>query len=106
MMQPDISKYSGELLPILFSSLNSATLQMEKEPRVITKTYYALEMFCENLGTVSDLFRHSELDRDLGKTKLLAKICVSELIKHVLKKVVMWELVLLVFVNPLKGNVR
>lgn len=49
-LQPDISKYSNELLPLLFGYLSEATKDADKDPRSITKSYYALEMFCENLG--------------------------------------------------------
>jgi len=49
-LQPDISKFSSELLPLLFAQMNSASANVEKDPRGVTKLYYALEMFCENLG--------------------------------------------------------
>ena len=49
-LQPDISKFSAELLPVLFDYLTQATQHIEKDPRGVTKTYYALEMFVENLG--------------------------------------------------------
>ncbi|ELT89259.1 hypothetical protein CAPTEDRAFT_159396 [Capitella teleta] len=48
-LQPNISKYSSELLPLLFECLTRATADITKDPRGVTKTYYALEMFCENL---------------------------------------------------------
>ena len=49
-LQPDISKYHADLLPLLFDYLGKASQTAEEKPRGITKTYYALEMFCENLG--------------------------------------------------------
>jgi len=48
-LQPDISKFSGELLPLLFESLSKASADIDKDPRGVTKTFYAVEMFCENL---------------------------------------------------------
>ncbi|KAL5021050.1 hypothetical protein ScPMuIL_000205 [Solemya velum] len=48
-LQPDISKFASELLPLLFQYLGRATEEAEKNPKGITKSYYALEMFCENL---------------------------------------------------------
>ena len=50
LWQPDISKYSNELLPLLFGYLSEATREAAMDPRSVTKSYYALEMFCENLG--------------------------------------------------------
>ncbi|KAJ8302474.1 hypothetical protein KUTeg_018870 [Tegillarca granosa] len=41
---PDISKFASELLPLLFQYLGRATQEAEKNPRGLTKSYYALEM--------------------------------------------------------------
>ncbi|XP_014603697.1 PREDICTED: importin-4-like isoform X1 [Polistes canadensis] len=52
-LQPDISQYSYELLPVLFEYLGQVcTLirQEKKEPSSIERMFYALEMFCENLN--------------------------------------------------------
>ncbi|KAI4495616.1 hypothetical protein M0802_008451 [Mischocyttarus mexicanus] len=52
-LQPDISQYSYELLPVLFEYLGQVcTLirQEKKEPPSIDRMFYALEMFCENLN--------------------------------------------------------
>ncbi|KAH9499795.1 Importin-4 [Bulinus truncatus] len=49
-LQPDISNYASELLPILFQYLNKSMEEMEKNPKGVVKSHYALEMFCENLG--------------------------------------------------------
>ena len=49
-LQPDISKFASELLPLLFQYLERAAKEADKNPRGLTKSYYALEMFCENLG--------------------------------------------------------
>ncbi|XP_050458039.1 importin-4-like [Cataglyphis hispanica] len=51
-LQPEISQYSSELLPVLFEYLNQICLyikQEKKEPHAIGRMFYALEMFCENL---------------------------------------------------------
>ncbi len=50
ILQPDISKFSSELLPILFTCLGKAAEDVDKDPRGVTKAFYAVEMFCENLG--------------------------------------------------------
>ncbi|XP_037085463.1 importin-4-like [Pollicipes pollicipes] len=52
-LQPDISKYAAELMPVLYSYLASitATLQSaEKDPPGCDRMFYALETFCETLG--------------------------------------------------------
>ncbi|XP_069113686.1 importin-4-like isoform X2 [Argopecten irradians] len=49
-LQPEISKFASELLPLLFQYLGRATLEADKNPKGLTKSYYALEMFVENLG--------------------------------------------------------
>lgn len=49
--QPDVSKYSADLMPLLLnylSSLNRAKIGH------VTKAFYALENFMENLGTIID----------------------------------------------------
>lgn len=51
-LQPEISQYSSELLPVLFDYLNQVCLyikQEKKEPHAISRMFYALELFCENL---------------------------------------------------------
>ncbi|KAF7381213.1 hypothetical protein HZH68_016088 [Vespula germanica] len=52
-LQPDISQYSSELLPLLFEYLGQVCAlirQEKKEPPSIDRMFYALEMFCENLN--------------------------------------------------------
>lgn len=52
-LQPDISQYSSELLPVLFEYLGQVCIlirQEKKEPPSIDRMFYALEMFCENLN--------------------------------------------------------
>lgn len=52
-LQPDISHYSAELLPILFEYLAQICTfikQEKKEPPSVDRMFYALEMFCENLN--------------------------------------------------------
>ncbi len=48
--QPHISKYSAELLPLLFGYLSKVQAEENRDPRGIVHSYFALEMFCENLG--------------------------------------------------------
>lgn len=51
-LQPEISQYAQELLPVLFQYLGQmcAHLKQEKrEPPSVDRMFYALETFCENL---------------------------------------------------------
>ncbi|XP_059170198.1 importin-4-like isoform X2 [Physella acuta] len=62
-LQPDISNYANELLPILFQYLNKSMEEADKNPKGVIKSHYALEMFCENLGVgilpyLSDLMNY------------------------------------------------
>ncbi|XP_033626576.1 importin-4-like isoform X1 [Asterias rubens] len=50
-LQPDISKYHAELLPLLFDYLSQVSATADQSPKGVTRIYYALEMFCENLGS-------------------------------------------------------
>lgn len=45
-LQPDISNFSSEVMPLLFDMLQRAT----EKNKGITRAYYALENFVENLG--------------------------------------------------------
>ncbi|XP_012138134.1 importin-4 isoform X2 [Megachile rotundata] len=52
-LQPDISQYSSELLPVLFEYLGQICAhirQEKKEPPSVDRMFYALEKFCENLN--------------------------------------------------------
>ncbi|XP_060832672.1 importin-4-like [Bombus pascuorum] len=52
-LQPNISQYSSELLPVLFEYLGQICVhikQEKKEPPSVDRMFYALEMFCENLN--------------------------------------------------------
>ncbi|KAJ3660491.1 hypothetical protein Zmor_004938 [Zophobas morio] len=51
-LQPEISQYAAELLPVLFEYLGQVYAQMEKdktESASLDRLFYALETFCENL---------------------------------------------------------
>lgn len=51
-LQPEISQYSEEVLPILFEYLQMLSNQLTangKEPQHIDRVFYAVETFCENL---------------------------------------------------------
>lgn len=51
-LQPEISQYANELLPVLFQYLEQLCAQLQnqgKEPHSVDRMFYALENFCENL---------------------------------------------------------
>nr|XP_022312451.1 importin-4-like isoform X1 [Crassostrea virginica] len=48
-LQPEITSFASGLLPLLFQYLGKASQEAEKNPKGLTKSYYALETFCENL---------------------------------------------------------
>ncbi|XP_055625825.1 importin-4-like [Toxorhynchites rutilus septentrionalis] len=51
-LQPEITQYAEEILPILFEFLQQLCLQIRsggKEPPHIDRVFYALETYCENL---------------------------------------------------------
>ena len=55
-LQPEISEYAGQILPVLFGYLDSnmAAIQQsgdqKKDPAGLDRIFYALEVFSENLG--------------------------------------------------------
>lgn len=52
-LQPDITEYAGEVLPILFEFLHQLCAQIRgggEEPKHIDRMFYALETYCENLN--------------------------------------------------------
>lgn len=52
-LQPDINKFAGDVMPILLVQLTQMAQQMGqlgKNVPNLSKTFYALETFCENLG--------------------------------------------------------
>jgi len=51
-IQPEISNYAGEILPILLEYLDGAFASIQpggKDPPSVGRIFYALETFCENL---------------------------------------------------------
>ena len=58
--QPDISKYSADILPLLFERLVVNSSDSGKSSASITRTYYALETFCENLGNLAGRQKEKE----------------------------------------------
>lgn len=51
-LQPDITKFASEILPILFEFLHQLCAQIRsggEEPKHIDRMFYALETYCENL---------------------------------------------------------
>ncbi|KAG7158690.1 Importin-4-like [Homarus americanus] len=58
-LQPDISKYHAELLPVLFEYLTQTCVVVGSggsDPPGVDRMFYALEVFCENLE--SELLPH------------------------------------------------
>ncbi|XP_015586290.1 importin-4 [Cephus cinctus] len=52
-LQPEISRYSSELLPVLFEYLGQVCTHIKQEKKElpsVDRMFYALEMFCENLN--------------------------------------------------------
>ena len=52
--QPDISTYHSNLVPVLIEFMERAITSLQTHPQEktgITKIFYALETFCEHLGT-------------------------------------------------------
>jgi len=51
-IQPEISNYAGDILPVLFQYLDSAFASLQpgvKESSSVSRIFYALDTFCENL---------------------------------------------------------
>ncbi|XP_040564918.1 LOW QUALITY PROTEIN: importin-4-like [Lepeophtheirus salmonis] len=53
-LQPDISKFSGEILPVLFEVLDNVIADVlergkEESQKGLDRVFYALEEFCENM---------------------------------------------------------
>ncbi|XP_017888011.1 importin-4-like [Ceratina calcarata] len=52
-LQPDISQYSSDLLPVLFEYLSNISTYVrpnKKDPPFVDRMFYALVVFCENLN--------------------------------------------------------
>lgn len=69
-LQPDISKYASEILPLIFQYLGRATNEIDKNPKGLVKSYYALEMFCENLGEGIQPYLQPLMEHLLGVLKV------------------------------------
>ena len=52
--QPEVSKYCAELMPLLLAYLSSLN---EAKVGHVTKAFYALENFMENLGKVKSFMQ-------------------------------------------------
>ncbi|XP_038069954.1 importin-4-like isoform X2 [Patiria miniata] len=79
-LQPDISKYHAQLLPLLFDYLSQASAAAEQSPKGVTRIYYALEMFCENLSS-EDLLPYlpTLMERLLVTLKTSTNVHIKEL---------------------------
>lgn len=53
-LQPDISKYCADVLPLLLEHIVHPSERAKERNSNVTRIYYALETFCENLG--ADLY--------------------------------------------------
>ncbi|XP_030386346.1 importin-4-like isoform X2 [Scaptodrosophila lebanonensis] len=64
-LQPEISKYAPQILPVLFDFLHQLVLELKMgrpEPKHMDRMFYALETFCEHLE--NDLEPHLPLLMD------------------------------------------
>lgn len=53
-LQPDISKFHSKLVPVLIQFMDAAIISIQTRPQEktgMTKIFYALETFCEHLGS-------------------------------------------------------
>lgn len=55
--QPDVSKYCADLMPLLLDYLSSLS---QAKVGHVTKAFYALENFMENLGMLKRRFRRQQ----------------------------------------------
>ncbi|XP_020296536.1 importin-4-like [Pseudomyrmex gracilis] len=65
-LQPEISHYASDLLPVLFEYLSqvcSYIKQEKKEPPAISRMFYALEQFCENMNDEILPYLHELMSR-------------------------------------------
>ncbi|KAH8296643.1 hypothetical protein KR054_009252 [Drosophila jambulina] len=52
-LQPEISKYAPLILPVLFDYLHQLVVELrggQPEPKSVSRMFYAMDTFCENLG--------------------------------------------------------
>ncbi|XP_021926547.1 importin-4-like isoform X1 [Zootermopsis nevadensis] len=75
-LQPDISCYASQILPVLFDQFASVCSQLQEklEPHGLDHMFYALEMFCENLADALLPYLPTLMDRLF--TALNPKNCV------------------------------
>ncbi|KAK4877680.1 hypothetical protein RN001_010186 [Aquatica leii] len=65
-LQPEISQYAAELLPVLFEHLSDIYKQVQTEgslPSSLDRIFYALETFCENLDKGLEPYLPTLMDR-------------------------------------------
>ena len=65
-LQPDISEFHGNLVPVLIQFMDNAIVAMETRPQEktgMTKIFYALETFCENLGSELLIYLPTLMDK-------------------------------------------
>ncbi|XP_071878378.1 importin-4 [Bombus fervidus] len=81
-LQPNISQYSSELLPVLFEYLGQICAhikQEKKEPPSVDRMFYALEMFCENLNDSLLPYLPTLMERLLEILRVDTPVHVTEL---------------------------
>ncbi|KAB0797014.1 hypothetical protein PPYR_11075 [Photinus pyralis] len=65
-LQPEISQYASELLPVLFEHLSDIYKLLQSEsalPSSLDRIFYALETFCENLDQGLEPYMPTLMDR-------------------------------------------
>ncbi|KAK7881600.1 hypothetical protein WMY93_030009 [Mugilogobius chulae] len=77
-LQPDISKYCDELMPLLLRYLSSLSLNQAKIVHV-TKAFYALENFMENLGAGIEPYLPTVMETMLSTLNNAENIRIKEL---------------------------
>ncbi|XP_034768784.2 importin-4 [Acipenser ruthenus] len=75
-LQPDISKYSDELMPLLLNYLSGID---SRRGGHVTKAYYALENFVENLGDKIEPYLPTLMERMLTSLTCAQSIRIKEL---------------------------
>uniref|UniRef100_A0A8C4SHZ2 Importin 4 n=1 Tax=Erpetoichthys calabaricus TaxID=27687 RepID=A0A8C4SHZ2_ERPCA len=75
-LQPDISKFSDELMPLLLNYLSGTD---NKHCSHVTKAYYALENFAENLGDKIEPYLPTLMERMLTNLQCSQSLRIKEL---------------------------
>ncbi|KAK3601657.1 hypothetical protein CHS0354_038220 [Potamilus streckersoni] len=79
-LQPKISKYASQVLPLLFQYLSRASQEADKNPRGLTRSYYALETFCQNLEKDILPYLPSLMEHNMIVLKTASNLNLKELV--------------------------